>query len=128
MFDDTNVDWVPTLKLGVDGQEQDVEQVSERHERRMNRRRTSPATRQDVQVQVSQDSAMEGYGSGEGVFPDSFSTLPEAYAAEMDICIATELKVTCAVGSQTETTMEEMDVLFQSTAQCGKSTANRVCV
>ena len=59
LFDDTNVDWVPSVKLGVDRQERDVEQVSERHERRMNRRRTSLATRQDVQVQVSQNSVME---------------------------------------------------------------------
>ena len=71
MFDDTNVDWVPTLKLGVDRQERDVDQASERHERRKNGRRTSLTTQQDVQVQDSWDSAMEGC-SGEGVFPGSF--------------------------------------------------------
>ena len=41
--------------------------------------------------------------------------LPEVHAAETDVCFATELKATCAAGSQTETTVEEMDVLFQST-------------
>ena len=40
--------------------------------------------------------------------------LPEPYAAEM---VATELKATCAVGSEKETTIEEMDVLFQSITQ-----------
>ena len=43
--------------------------------------------------------------------------LPVAHVAEMDVRTATELKVTCAVGSQTETMMEEMDLLFQSTLQ-----------
>ena len=33
LFDATNVELVSTLKLGVDRQEQDVEQVSERNER-----------------------------------------------------------------------------------------------
>ena len=60
---------------------------------------------------------MEDCGNCGGVFHDSFPTLSEAYAAEMDVCIATELKATCAVRIQTETSMEKMDVLFQSTTQ-----------
>ena len=135
MFDDTNIDWVLTLKLNLIGPQKasDINDCVERHERRVRREQQSTATTLHLgssselrekekshallDTEETAEELSSFYSDGGQCPADVFAELPVAYIRDMEILdyvgvgeSTSKEELPFNVHTQTEITAERMDI------------------